>query len=106
MNRSTYPLSAATLAELEFLHGKLVLVNSAQDRRNPPTGLRGTIQVRSHADGPIVQIQLEFPQMFTTTAHVRTLVLDEAGLERLLESERNGTFEYTIDEPLERGAGD
>lgn len=100
MNLSIYPLSTATPAELEFLQGKLVLVYSAQDRRNPRTGLRGTIEVRPQGDRPVIQIQLEFPQMFTSTAHVRTLVLDDAGLERLLESERNGTFEYTIEEPL------
>jgi hypothetical protein len=101
MNRTAYPLSTATPAELEFLHGKLVLVYSSHDRRNPPAGLRGTIEVRPHGPRPVVEIKLEFPQMFTTTAQIRTLVLDDAGLERLLESERNGTFEYTIDEPLD-----
>ncbi len=38
--------------------------------------------------------------MFTQRAHRRTIPLDPAGISRLMESEYNGTFEFTIDEEL------
>lgn len=93
----------ATAADLQRLDGKIVLVKSTRDRRNPPTAMRGTIEVRrAQADAtPQVSLAVEFPQMFTTHAHHRTIPLDQAGVQRLLESECNGTFEFTIDEPLE-----
>jgi hypothetical protein len=47
-----------------------------------------------------VSIAVEFPQMFTSRAHHRTLRLDHADIERLLASEYNGTFEFTIDDEL------
>lgn len=93
-----------TLLDLRPLHHKIVLVKSSRDRRNPPTGLRGTIEVHEdpRARGtPLVQITLGFPQMFTTRAHHRTLTLDAAAVERLVASERNGAYEITLDEPLD-----
>jgi hypothetical protein len=47
-----------------------------------------------------VCVAVEFPQMFTSRAHHRTFRLDDAALARLLASERNGTFEFAIDEEL------
>jgi hypothetical protein len=38
--------------------------------------------------------------MFTSTAHHRIIPLDHAALERLLASECNGTYEFTIDDEL------
>lgn len=99
-----FPLSAATREELDYLNGKSVLVRSACDHHNPPTAVRGTIEVRENANGPLVQVALEFPQMFSTRAHHRTLTLAEEDIERLLESESEGTFDLTIDEPLDPAA--
>lgn len=96
-----------TLVDLRTLHNKIVLVQSAQDRRDPPTAVRGTIEVHDDpcARGtPLVQIALDFPQMFTTRAHHRTLTLDAAAVERLVASERNGTYEITLDGPLDPAA--
>ena len=45
-------------------------------------------------------VVVEFPQMFTRQAHHRTIPLDDASLARLLASERNGVFEFTIDDEL------
>lgn len=93
-----------TLSDLRTLNKKIVLVKSARDKRNPPVALRGTIEV--HEDPrergtALVQISLDFPQMFSTQAHHHTLTLDPAAIERLIASERNGTYEITIDEPLD-----
>lgn len=101
MSPPAFPLSVATRQELDYLDGKIVLVRSARDHRNPPTAMRGTIEVRATADRPVVQIALEFPQMFTRRAQHRTIVLDDAAVEKLLESEHEGTFQITLDEPLD-----
>jgi hypothetical protein len=100
MNPS-FPLEAATPAERHYLDGKIVLVRSSHDKRNPPTALRGTIEVREDLGGTSVRIALEFPQMFSTLARHRTITLDDAAIERLIESEREGTFDLTLDEPLD-----
>lgn len=88
---------------LQRLHGATVLVKSTRDLRHPPTAMRGTIEVRQHAPdaAPEVSLAIEFPQMFRSPAHHRTIVLDHADLTRLLASEYNGTFEFTIDDELE-----
>lgn len=84
------------------LDGKIVLVKSRRDRRNPPTAMRGWIEVHENPGGaPDVRIAVDFPQMFTMRAHRRSIPLDHAGVTRLLDSEYNGTFEYTLDEELE-----
>jgi hypothetical protein len=86
---------------LNRLQGKVVLVKSTQDRRNPPTAMRGWIEGHENVGGaPDISIAVEFPQMFTSPAHHRTIPLDHASVQRLLASEHNGTFEFTIDEEL------
>jgi hypothetical protein len=90
-----------TATDLRELQGKIVLVKSTRDRRNPPTAMRGWIEVHENASAPPdVSIAVEFPQMFSFPAHHRTIHLDRAGLDRLLASEYNGTFEFTIDDEL------
>lgn len=86
------------------LDGKIVLVESAEDRGNPPAGARGTIEVRdasADASDPVVQIALEFPQMFTTQAHHRTILLTTAQVGELLASERNGACEIVLHQRLD-----
>lgn len=65
--------------------------------------MRGTIEVRQNASNepPEVSLAVEFPQMFRSRAHHRTIGLGPAEVKRLIESERNGTFEFTIDDELE-----
>jgi hypothetical protein len=90
-----------TATDLRALQGKIVLVKSTRDRRNPPTAMRGWLEVHeTPAGAPEVAIAVEFPQMFEQVAHHRVIPLDAAALERLLASERNGTFEFTVDDEL------
>ena len=92
-----------TLTDLRILSEKTVLTKSSRDKRNPPVALRGTIEVQEdprEGGSALVEISLDFPQMFSTQAHHHTLTLDPAAIERLIASERNGTYEITIDEPL------
>ena len=90
------------MTDLRPLHGRLVLLKSSHDRHNPPTGMRGTIEVReSPGAGPQVTLVIDYPQMFTTQARRRTLALNEAQVSELLRSETTGTFEFTIDDDLE-----
>ncbi len=91
----------STVTELRQLQGRSVLVRSTRDRRNPPTALRGSIEVHENNDAaPDVTIAVEFPQMFNSRAHHRTIPLDHAALTRLLATEYNGAFEFTIDDEL------
>ena len=86
---------------LRALTDRVVLVKSSRDRRNPPTGIRGWIEVHESPDAePEVRIAMDFPQMFTTPAHHRTITLDNAALARLLACEHEGVFEFTIDDEL------
>lgn len=89
--------------DLHRLNGSIVLVRSTEDRRNPPTGRRGTLVVRDAADGGVaaVLIELEFPQMFTSRAHHRTIELSDAQLAEMLATESDGTFHVTIAGPLD-----
>jgi hypothetical protein len=101
MNPPSQAEMADTETPLRRLQGKIVLVKSTRDRRNPPTARRGWIEVRETAgSAPEVSLAVEFPQMFTTPAHQRTILLDHASLQRLLASEYNGTFEFAIDDEL------
>lgn len=92
-----------TTADRIHLHGQSVLVRSTRDHRNPPTALRGTIDARTTEghERAKVRIVLEYPDMFTVPAHQGIIELDGAAAERLLASERDGVFEFAIDEPLE-----
>ncbi len=89
--------------DLRRLDGKTVLVRSSRDQRNPPSALRGTIEVRNHTPGTPAEVRLaiEFPQMFSARAHHRTIVLSHADILRLLASEYNQTYEFTIDDELQ-----
>lgn len=101
MNRLLNPDGSVSLDEVRKLHGRIVLVKSARDTHNPPAGLRGTLEVHDQADGtPTVSIAVDFPQMFTTRAHRRTIPLDHPGLLHLLETEDYGAFTYTLNDDL------
>ncbi|HVS51398.1 MAG TPA: hypothetical protein VHD62_03500 [Opitutaceae bacterium] len=90
--------------DLRSLDGKTVLVHSARDHHNPPSAVRGTIEIRTEAGGQRVAVVLEFPQMFATRAHRRTRLLAEEEVVRLLASENNGAFELTVPESLDPAA--
>lgn len=103
MERLPASPDAEDAVDLRRLDGKIVLVKSSRDQRNPPSARRGTIEVRQHAPDttPEVRLAIEFPQMFTVRAHHRTIVLDHADILRLLASEYNQTYEFTIDDELQ-----
>lgn len=89
-------------ADLTHLDGGSVLVKSTADHHDPPVALRGTLYARpDHAGQLGVQIVLEFPEMCNSAAHRGIISLDAAGIERLLASEHDGLYEYTIDLPLD-----
>jgi hypothetical protein len=90
--------------DLRRLNGKIVLVRSACDHRDPPTAMRGTIEVREEQGGTPVRIVLDFPQMFTTRAHRRTVTLDEEAIAQLVASEHTGTYAVTLPDRLDPGA--
>ena len=93
--------SLASATNLKDLNGRIVLVKSSRDRHNPPTGIRGWIEVHGEPGAmPEVRICVEFPQMFQTRARHRTIPLDQEALERLLASERNGAYEFTVEDEL------
>jgi len=101
MNPLPSPPALETIADVRALDGRVVLVKSARDHRNPPAGIRGWLEVREIAgSAPAVSIAVEFPQMFSRPAHRRTIPLDVAALERLLATERNGAYEFTVDDEL------
>lgn len=89
--------------DLSELNGKIVLVCSAQDHRNPPTGIRGTLLVHEavHGGRPVVEVELDFPQMFSTRAHLRRVVLTDDQVAQLLESDHYGAFALTIPDRLD-----
>lgn len=91
-------------SDLGSLHDKIVLIKSASDHHEPPTAVRGTIIVKDDANDcpPEVKLIWEVPDMFNTPAHRRTLILrDDESIRRLLASERDGTFEFTLDHELD-----
>jgi hypothetical protein len=102
MTQAVFPQNETTSHhDIHSLNGRVVLVRSARDHRNPPAGIRGWIEVQERPDGaPEVRIAVEFPQMFSTAAHHRTFTLSQEAVERLMASDQNGTFEYTIDDEL------
>lgn len=89
--------------DLSRLEGSVVLVCSAQDHRNPPSGVRGTIHVHEAGDAghPVIAVELQFPQMFTTRAHRRTIILNDEEIARLLGSEDYGAFTVTVNDRLD-----
>jgi hypothetical protein len=94
---------AISSTDLRALNGKVVLVKSAHDLRNPPTALRGSLAVREIGESfessqrPEVHVVLTFPDMFNRAAHEEMIPLSEEEIARLVASERDGTFEITID---------
>lgn len=93
------PINATDLRELD---GRIVLVCSHRDHHNPPTGLRGTLHVRENAHGvPAVEVELDFPQMFTTRAHHRTVMLTDSEIAQMLASEHYGAFTVMLGERLD-----
>jgi hypothetical protein len=96
------PMNTTSAHDLHHIDGKIVLVKSSRDHRNPQAAIRGTIVVHENNGGsPDVSIEFDVPQMFRKTAHHRTLHLDYPDVMRLLESEYNGVFDYTTDEVLD-----
>jgi hypothetical protein len=65
--------------------------------------MRGTIDVRQATPDapPEVSLVIEFPQMFSSRAHHRTILLDHGDVRQLLASEYNGAYEFTIDDELD-----
>jgi hypothetical protein len=95
----------STSTDLYRLDGKVVLIKSAHDTRIPPIAVRGSIAVRPamgvSSPHPTVKLTLVFPDMFNRAAEGQTIVLDDAGIQRLLASEKDGTFEFTLERELE-----
>ena len=101
MKTSVHHSTAPFPTDLQELNGRIVLVKSSRDHRSPPTAMRGWIEVPAMAkSGTGAAVVVEFPQMFSSVAHHRIFRLSEPALEQLLASERNGIFEFTIDDDL------
>ena len=85
--------------DLKPLSGAIVLVKSTRDHRNPPTALRGTIEVYETIPGHMaeVKIALDYPQMFNTPAHHRAIELTPAQVAELVRSRRDGVYHITLD---------
>ena len=102
MNRTLTPDRTLADTDLRRLDGKIVLVKSSLDHRNPQAAMRGTIVVHENPGAAAdVCVEFDVPQMFGKTAHHRTLHLDYPAVMRLLESEYNGVFDFTTDERLD-----
>lgn len=86
------------------LNGHSVLVKSTVDRSDPPVALRGTIEAKSGPEGESeVKIVLEYPDMNNSASRRGVIVLDRAGMDRLMAGEHDGVYEFAIDRPLELG---
>lgn len=84
--------------DLQELHGRPILVRSARDRRNPPVAVYGWIEVgASTGNKSAASVVIEFPQMFTSNAHRRTIPLPPAEVKRLLTS-ASAALDITLDE--------
>lgn len=102
MDRTLTADRPITAEELHRLHGKIVLVKSTRDHRNPQAAIRGTIVAHENDPAaPAVSIEFDVPQMFRKKAHHRTLRLNPAEIVRLSGAEYNGVFEFTTDESLD-----
>lgn len=92
-------INAADLSELQ---GRIALVCSAQDHRNPQAGRRGTVVVHQGEGGEqVVDVEIEFPQMFTSAAHLRRIRLSDDEIAQMLASERYGAFTVTLKDRLD-----
>ena len=86
--------------DLRELNGRVVLVTSARDHRNPPAGRRGWLEVHEGSgEEPTATLVVEFPQMFTSTAHHRIIPLNQSDLARLLASEWRGAWRRANERP-------
>jgi hypothetical protein len=96
------PSTPQRAADLHGLSRAIVLVKSSRDRRNPPTALRGTIQVYESNDGAAatVKVELDYPQMFESPAHHRLITLNAAQVDELISSEHDGVYQVTVDDDL------
>jgi len=89
-------------ADLSQLHQKVVLVTSAVDTHNPPTGRRGTLVVeRNGGDAALVSVEIDFPEMFTSRAHRRRIVLSREQTEQLMQTGHYGAYSLRIAERLD-----
>lgn len=71
----------------------------ARDLRNPPAAVYGWIEVGASAESrTVANVVIEFPQMFTSNAHRRTIPLPHVEAQRLLTSD-SVALEVTLDEP-------
>jgi hypothetical protein len=96
-------LAMIPIGDLYRLHGKLVLVRFARSERDLPIALRGSLEVRRPEPPdrtPLVDLILVFSDMFNVSAYSRVITLAEDALHQILASERNGTFEFTIENDL------
>lgn len=87
--------------DLRDLDGKIVLVTSALDQRNPSTGRRGTLHVDDAAGMQRVTVEIDFPEMFTSRAHTRRIVLTESQVADMLATEHYGAYTLTLEERLD-----
>ena len=89
--------------DLRELNGRIVLVCSADDRRNPPTGRRGTLKVVEPPQGgaAVVTIEVEFPEMFTSRAHIHRIQLNPEQVSQMLESSDYGAMTVRVPGPLD-----
>jgi hypothetical protein len=89
--------------DLYRLHGKLVVVRFARNEQDLPVALRGSLEVRQPEPpdrAPLVDLILVFSDMFNVSAYSRVITLAEDALRQILASERNGTYEFTIENEL------
>ena len=82
--------------DLQSLRGRNVLVSSAVDTREPRVALRGSIELQESPSGTLVGIVLEYPQMFQSRSHRRTIWLSDDEVRALVESERDGVWQFMI----------
>jgi hypothetical protein len=88
--------------DIQPLSGAIVLVKSSRDHRNPPTSMRGTVEVYQeiHGNEAEVKIALNYPQMFNSSAHHRAITLTPAQVIELVHSKRDGVYQISLDVDL------
>ncbi|HTL67413.1 MAG TPA: hypothetical protein VL200_07115 [Lacunisphaera sp.] len=94
-------IAPLTIEQVRRLDGATVLVRSAREDRNPPTALRGTVRAKFDDCGhPVVGIELDHPQMFSHPPKHSVILLDAGGIDRLLASHHEDTYDFTVDDDL------